>query len=480
LQLTGISIHNLIKLDNKKQIKETSYFKDRLSTVDGQGKRNWIYAKKPKGKLFNKRRVVAVLLLAFLYLIPFIKYNSDPILLFNILERKFIIFGIIFWPQDFHLILLTFITSIVFIALFTVIFGRLFCGWVCPQTIFMEFVYRRIEYIIEGDAASQRRLAEAPWNFNKVWRKALKHIIFYLFTLITAYTFLSYIISMDTVLLFISEGPAAHLNGFIGMLIFSGMFYFIFAFFREQVCTIACPYGRLQGVLTDKKTILVGYDYVRGEPRGLLNKVDGDCINCNACVIVCPTGIDIRNGTQLECINCTACIDACNSVMDRIKKPRGLIRYDSEEGIKTGQHSIFNARSIAYSVVLTLLIFFVAGLFVLRGDFEATILRARGSLYQEYGKDSLSNIYNFNIVNKIREPIDVDFKLESHHGNIKYLGEKMNVKKGEVGKGSFLVIISKDQLSGSKTPIVIGLYTNNEKVEDYKSTFVGPNSLDNP
>jgi len=467
-------------MDTKKQIKETSYFKDRLSTVDSQGNRNWIYAKKPKGKLFNQRRIVAVILLAFLYLVPFIKYNGEPIMLFNILERKFIIFGVIFWPQDFHLILLTFITAIVFIALFTVIFGRLFCGWVCPQTIFMEFVYRRIEYIIEGDAASQRRLDKAPWNFNKVWRKALKHIIFYLFTLVTAYTFLSYIISMDTVLQFISEGPAALLNGFIGMLIFSGMFYFIFAFFREQVCTIACPYGRLQGVLTDKKTILVGYDYIRGEPRGPLNKVDGDCINCNACVVVCPTGIDIRNGTQLECINCTACIDSCNSVMDRINKPRGLIRYDSEEGIKTGQHSIFNARSIAYSVVLTLLIFFVAGLFVLRGDFEATILRARGSLYQKYGKDSLSNIYNFNIVNKIREPIDVDFKLESHNGNIKYLGEKMTVKKGEIGKGSFLIIISNDQLSSSKTPIVIGLYTNNEKVEDYKSTFVGPNSLDNP
>ena len=467
-------------MDTKKQTKETSYFKDRLSTVDSEGKRNWIYAKKPKGKLFNQRRIVAIILLAFLYLVPFIKYNGEPIMLFNILERKFIIFGVIFWPQDFHLILLTFITSIIFVALFTVIFGRLFCGWVCPQTIFMEFVYRRIEYMIEGDAASQRRLDKAPWNFNKVWRKSLKHIIFYLFTLVTVFTFLSYIISMDTVLQFISEGPAAHLSGFIGVLIFSGMFYFIFAFFREQVCTIACPYGRLQGVLTDKKTILVGYDYVRGEPRGPLNKVDGDCINCNACVVVCPTGIDIRNGTQLECINCTACIDSCNSVMDRIKKPRGLIRYDSEEGIKTGHHSIINARSIAYSVVLTLLIFFVAGLFVMRGDFEATILRARGSLYQEYGKDSLSNIYNFNIVNKIREPIDVDFKLESHHGNIKYLGEKMTVKKGEVGKGSFLIIISNDQLSSSKTPIVIGLYTNNEKVEDYKTTFVGPNSLDNP
>ena len=464
-------------MEEKKNNKEQTYFRDRMSTVDSKGKRNWIYAKKPKGKLFSQRRVVAIVLLAFLYITPFMKYKGEPVMLFNILERKFIIFGIIFWPQDFHLILLIFITALVFIVLFTVIYGRLFCGWVCPQTIFMEFVYRRIEYLIEGDAAAQRKLANAPWDFNKIWRKTLKHTVFYLFTLITVFTFLSYIISMDNILQYISEGPAAHLSGFIGVLIFSGIFYFIFAFFREQVCIIACPYGRLQGVLTDQKTILVGYDYKRGEPRGPLNKVEGDCINCNACVAVCPTGIDIRNGTQLECINCTACIDACNSVMDRVKRPRGLIRYDSEEGIKTGHHSIFNPRSIAYSVVLTLLIFFVAALFVFRGNFETTILRARGSLYQEYGADSISNIYNFNIVNKIRTPVEVDFKLESHSGKIKMLGDKAVVQKGEVGKGTFLVIIPKSEMKQSKFQIDIGIYTNGEKVEDYKSAFIAPNDV---
>ncbi len=467
-------------MEEKKTKKDQTYFRDKMSTVDNEGKRNWIYAKKPKGKLFNQRKIVAVILLAFLYLVPFIKYKGDPIFLFNILERKFIIFGVIFWPQDFHLILLTFITALVFIALFTVIFGRLFCGWVCPQTIFMEFVYRRIEYLIEGDAAAQRKLADAPWNFNKIWRKTLKHIIFYSFTLVTAFTFLSYVLSMDVILQYISEGPVVHFNGFIGMLIFSGIFYFIFAFFREQVCIIACPYGRLQGVLTDKKTILVGYDYKRGEPRGPLNKVEGDCINCSACVTVCPTGIDIRNGTQLECINCTACIDACDSVMKRVKKPKGLIRYDSEDGIRTGHHSIFNARSIAYSTVLTLLIFFVTGLFMTRGDFEATILRARGSLFQKYGNDSISNIYNFNVVNKIRLPIEVEFKLESHSGKIKMLGDKAVVQKGEVGKGTFLVVIPKSEMKQSKFNIDIGIYTNGEKVEDYKSAFIGPSDLNTP
>ncbi|MCB2208195.1 MAG: cytochrome c oxidase accessory protein CcoG [Bacteroidetes bacterium] len=471
-------------MDHKKQTKETTYFRDSLTTVDSQGKRKWVYAKKPAGTYFNRRRILATILLLIFYVGPFIKINGEPIMLFNIMERKFIIFGVIFWPQDFHLILLTFITLLVFIVLFTVIFGRLFCGWVCPQTIFMEFVFRRIEYLIEGDYSAQKRLDRQKWNAEKIRKKTLKHTIFFLIALITASTFLAYIIGIDALFNYFTEGPLAHLGGFIGLVIFAGAFYFVFAFFREQVCTIACPYGRLQGVLIDKKSIIVGYDYKRGEPRMPLSKNrdtnSGDCINCNKCVIVCPTGIDIRNGTQMECINCTACMDACDSVMDKVNKPRGLIRYDSEEGIETGKHKIFNPRSIAYSVVLTLLIFFVAGLFMIRGDFEATILRARGSLYQEYGADSISNIYNFNIVNKISQPINIDFKLESHQGSIKYLGENLVVNKGEVGKGSFLVIISKDQLNSSSTPIIIGLYRNNEKVEEYKSTFVGPNALDKP
>jgi cytochrome c oxidase accessory protein FixG len=471
-------------MDQKKQTTETTYFRDSLTTVDSQGKRKWVYAKKPAGAYFNRRRILATLLLLIFYVGPFIKINGEPIMLFNIMERKFIIFGVIFWPQDFHLILLTFITLLVFIVLFTVIFGRLFCGWVCPQTIFMEFVFRRIEYLIEGDYSAQKRLDRQKWNTEKITKKTLKHTIFFFIAMITASTFLAYIIGIDTLFNYFTEGLLAHLGGFIGLVIFAGAFYFVFAFFREQVCTIACPYGRLQGVLIDKKSIIVGYDYKRGEPRmPLSRKRDadaGDCINCNKCVIVCPTGIDIRNGTQMECINCTACMDACDSVMDKVNKPRGLIRYDSEEGIETGKHKIFNPRSIAYSVVLTLLIFFVAGLFMIRGDFEATILRARGSLYQEYGADSISNIYNFNIVNKIRKPINIDFKLESHQGSIKYLGENLVVNKGEVGKGSFLVIISKDQLNSSSTPIIIGLYRNNEKVEEYKSTFVGPNALDKP
>ncbi len=462
--------------------KEPDYFRDKIATVANDGKRVWIYAKKVKGRYFNRRKVVAFFLLLLFYATPFIKIGNEPLMLFDVLQRKFVIFGVVFWPQDFHLILMALITTIVFVVLFTVIFGRLFCGWICPQTIFMEFVFRQIEYLIEGTAAAQRKLNNQSFNFEKLWKKSLKHTIFYLIAIVTSGTFLAYIIGVDSIIDFIKEGPVDNFGGYIGLLLFSGVFYFVFAFFREQVCTIACPYGRLQGVLVDKKSIIVGYDYKRGEPRGSINskgeKEKGDCIACKACVVVCPTGVDIRNGTQLECINCTACIDACDAVMDRVKKPRGLIRYDSELGIETGKHSIINTRSIAYSVVLVLLMFFVGYLFMLRGDFESTILRARGSLFQIYGADSLSNIYNYSLVNKSSESLKIDYKLESPQGRIKHIQENIPVEIGEIGKGTFLIVINEDQLETSNTPIVIGLYKDGTKVDTYKSSFVGPSSLD--
>ncbi len=463
--------------------KKPEYFRDKLTTVSKDGSREWVYAKKVKGPLFNRRKILATFLLLIFYIGPIIKIGNNPILLFNILERKFIIFGVVFLPQDIHLILLTFITLILFVILFTVIFGRIFCGWLCPQTIFMEFVFRQIEYLIEGSAAKQRRLNSKPLNFEKLWKKTLKHFIFILIAVITSSTMLSYIIGVGNVIELLKEGPIKNFSGYAGLMVFSGVFYFIFSFFREQVCVIACPYGRLQGVLVDKKSIIVGYDYKRGEPRAPITKDgintdNGDCINCNACVTVCPTGIDIRNGTQLECINCTACIDACNAVMTRVNKPKGLIRYDSEEGIETGHRSIFNTRSISYSIVLVLLLFFVGYLFMLRGSFETTILRARGSMFQEYGADSLSNIYNFDLVNKSAKLMKIDYLLESPKGRIMYIQGNVPVDAGKVGRGTFLIIIKKDELSSSNTPIIIGLYNKGEKMDTYNTTFVGPNSLD--
>ncbi len=460
-------------------------FRDKIATMDDQGKRAWIYPKKPKGKKYNQRWIVASILLAILFITPWIKYKGEPFMLFNILERKFILFGNLFWPQDFHLVVLGIITLIVFIILFTVIFGRLFCGWACPQTIFMEFVFRQIEYLIEGDFGDQKKLARQPWKFNKIWRKSLKHIIFFSIAVLIANTFLSYIVGVERVKELITDGPSSHLGGFIAMLLFSGAFYFIFAFFREQVCMIACPYGRLQGVLLDNKSIVVAYDYKRGEPRGKHNPLEdrdkaekGDCIDCKNCITVCPTGIDIRNGTQLECINCTACMDACDSIMDRVKKPRGLIRYSSEKGIAEGHNSIFNARAIAYSAFLTLLLILLAGLFTLRTEVEATILRVPGTLFQEYGPENYSNVYKIQLVNKTRADLPVELKLETGEGEVIVMGGPILVSGGKVVESNFLLVKPKTSLSSSNTSIIIGVYSEGKQIEKFNTTFIGPNSLD--
>jgi cytochrome c oxidase accessory protein FixG len=461
-------------------------FRDRQSTIGEDGSRVWVYPKKPKGKLYNYRKLVSVALMAIFIILPFIKVEGDPILLFNIIERKFIIFGVMFYPQDFHLFVLSMIAFIVFVVLFTVIFGRIFCGWICPQTIFMEFVYRQIEYWIEGNYSQQRKLDSSKLDFNKLWRKTSKHIIFYLISIITANFFLAYILGMDYVKQLITDGPAEHLAGFIAMLIFSAVHYFVFAKLREQVCIIICPYGRLQGVLLDRNSIVVSYDYKRGEPRGKYNPLEdrttqgkGDCVECGSCEAVCPTGIDIRNGTQLECINCTACIDACNSVMKRVKKPEGLIRYASESSIADKVRLKFNVRILFYSVVLSGLLILIAFLFSIRTDIESTILRQKGTMYQEYDSLHYSNIYQIQVINKTRKTLTVDLKLdEPKNAEIKMVGDPLMVDKGQVGEAQFLVLIPKSELKSSNTEVEFKVTSGGKEMDEIKATFVGPVELD--
>ena len=289
------------------------HFRDSIATIDQQGKRAWIFPKKPVGRFYEYRKVVSYFLLAFLFSAPFIKIGGNQFILLNVLERRFNIFGFPFWPQDFHIFVIMMIIGVVFVIFFTVAYGRIFCGWICPQTIFMEMVFRRIEYWIDGDRGKQIRLDKMSWNAEKIRKRVLKWTVFLLISFLIANIFLAYLIGGDKVIQYVSEGPAAHLSTFISLSIFTGVFYFVFAWFRDQVCVIACPYGRLQGVLLDNKSIVVAYDYKRGEKeagRAKFKKKEdrvasgkGDCIDCFQCVHVCPTGIDIRDGTQLECVN---------------------------------------------------------------------------------------------------------------------------------------------------------------------------------
>jgi cytochrome c oxidase accessory protein FixG len=453
-------------------------FRDSIATINEEGKRNWIYPSKPSGRLYNLRKYFSYFYFLIFFGLPFIKIDGAPLFLFNIIERKFILFGMIFWPQDFFIFGLGMLIFIVFIALFTVIFGRVFCGWACPQTVFLELLFRRIEYWIIGDATAQKALKKMPWNSTKITKVALKFSLFFALSFVIANFFLSYIIGMDRVLQIVTDPLKSHLGGLISILIFTSVFFFIYSWFREQVCIIMCPYGRMQGVLLDKETIVVAYDYVRGEPRHKYTKdpdiVKGDCIDCGLCVKVCPTGIDIRNGTQLECVNCTACIDACDHMMESVKYPKGLIRFDSEKGIAEKKKLKFTTRMKAYSAVLLILVGIEATLLATRSDYDATILRARGLLYQEREQNEISNLYSIKLVNKTRDSFPVQLKLENVKGKIEVMGKDLSTKKEAISEGEFFVYLNKSELQSRKTKLLIGIYSNGKKIKTVKTNFLGP------
>jgi cytochrome c oxidase accessory protein FixG len=465
--------------EERKDVVNSESFRDQISTVNKEGKRKWVFPKKPSGRFYNARNIVSSILLIILFATPFIKVNSQPFMLFDIINRNFILFGIPFGPHDFFLLVLAMIATIVFIVLFTAVFGRVFCGWACPQTIFMEMVFRKIEYWIEGDFREQKKLNTAPWTGNKIFKKTFKHVIFYTISFIIANFFLSYIISMDELIKIISDPPSQHLQGLIAILIFSGVFYWVFASFREQVCTMVCPYGRLQGVLLDRDSIVIAYDNIRGEPRGRLKKNEtqknqGDCIVCNLCVDVCPTGIDIRNGIQLECVNCTACIDACDDVMDKIKKPRGLIRYASINSIEKNTKFRFTPRAIGYTILLTVLTTILTFLLLTRTDFSVNILRTPGLLYQERPGDKVSNIYDLNIVNKTFDEAEISLKLENIEGELSMVGKDLVLEPQGIVEAKFLVILSKNKIIGMNTPLQIGVYSGDKLINKISTSFLAP------
>ncbi|MEO6038204.1 MAG: cytochrome c oxidase accessory protein CcoG [Saprospiraceae bacterium] len=491
-------------------IEDSEEYRDHLATVDAQGKRIWLYPKRPSGRYYRWRTWVSVAFLAIFLSLPFIKYDGEQFLQFNVLERKFVLFGLLFTPQDFHLFVLAMLTFIVFIILFTVVFGRLFCGWVCPQTVFMEMIFRKIEYWIEGDANEQRKLDKAPWTSEKVQKKVIKHAVFFAIAMVVSNYFLAYIIGMDAVWKIIREPLSAHQGGFAAMLIFSGVFYAVFARLREQVCTTICPYGRLQSVLLVKDSIVVAYDPVRGEPRGKLKKIQpveasrpveyhdpiqqirasvgvapadipgqkpgmGDCIDCHLCVQVCPTGIDIRNGTQMECTNCTACMDACDAVMQKINRPTRLIRYDSMTGIESGLRKIFTPRVYAYTSVLLVLLVLDVFLITRRGEVETIILRSPGQLYQQKDSTHLTNLYTYVLINKTSRDLPVQLQMVTPGAEIQIVGKMpVSIAKGEKIEGAFFVEMPERQLQSRKTSIVIDVLSNGKKLDEVKTNFMGP------
>ena len=455
------------------------HFRDQISTVTDDGKkRKWLYPKIVKGKLYQYRSVVSYFFLSLLFAAPFIKLNGEQLVLLNVLERKFVLFGIVFWPQDFYLFVLALLTFIVFIVLFTVVFGRVFCGWACPQTIFLEMIFRRIENWIEGDHFKQKKLDDGPLTFDKAWKKTLKHAVFFAISFLIANTFLSYLIGREPLWKIITEPVSLHVFGFISICIFTFVFYLVFSRMRELVCTVACPYGRLQGVLLDNQSIIVAYDYQRGEPRGKRKKEEnvlGDCIDCKLCVQVCPTGIDIRNGTQMECVNCTACIDACDMVMEKIDRPLRLIGFKSEDEIATKQPFKLNKRIYGYSAVLCLLMGTLSYLLITRTDVQTTILRAGGTLYQLRDKEKeVSNLYNTELVNKTSHPLKFTIVPDDKNARIQYIQKEDSLKVNSSVKITFFVIMPQQVIQQYKSKIGFKLISDGKEVDHFETTFIAP------
>lgn len=464
---------------------EAETFRDSVATIEQSGTRKWVYPKKPKGKFTNYRDLVTLFLLAIFFILPFIKLNGNPFLKINIIDREFFIIGQPFYPQDFFILALGAITSVVFIILFTVVFGRIFCGWICPQTIFMEGVFRKIEYWIEGDRNKQIKLANQPWTGEKIWKKTLKWSIYVIISLIITHWMFMYIVGYQDVFKIMQEGPVVYPTNFIVMIIFTGLFYFVFAWFREQVCTLVCPYGRLQGVLIDKETINVFYDFNRGENRAKWRKGEdrkaagkGDCIDCNQCVVVCPTGIDIRNGQQLECINCTMCIDACDEVMVKTGLPKGLIRYATQDEIEKEEKFKFTTRMKAYSVVLLALLGFLGYLLNNRGTLEAKFIKPAGSTY--YIKDGkINNTYNYTFLNKSNKDHTVTIRvIKPAKGEVIFSGENVILlKRDNLLKGTVNISFPEADISQPRQNITIGVYENGKLLDTFDTYFEGPFKL---
>jgi cytochrome c oxidase accessory protein FixG len=462
-----------------------SDFRDHLATADKDGRRMWLYPRKPRGPLYNLRTWVNFVLLAIMFAGPFIRIHGNPLLMINIVDRRFVILGQTFWPQDlpiFAIAMLIFLTGIV---IFTAAFGRLWCGWTCPQTVLMEGVFRKLEYWIEGDSHQQRALSRAPWTASKILKRGGKHALFLALSFLIGNTLLAYIIGTEELFRIITDPPSQHIRGLGFMILFTLVFYGIFARFREQACTFICPYGRFQSTLLDENSIVVAYDHKRGENRGALRRKDqldarkasglGDCVDCRQCVNVCPTGIDIRDGTQMECVNCTACIDACNNVMDKIGRPRGLIRYASLNGIERGEPLRITPRLAGYAAVLLALISLFLYLLFTRTDVQTTLLRAPGALFQQMPNGRISNLYTLKLVNKTRRDIPITLRLQNSPGEIRVMGRQNIVVPAErLFETSALIELDPADLASGNRPLTIGVYSGDALIESLDTIFVGP------
>lgn len=391
---------------------EPQSFRDVLYTIDSRGRRRWVYPADVRGRFRRRREIVASVLLLIYLGGPWIRFQGRQAFHFDIMHRRFTLFGVEFWATDTLYLMLVLSILGVSLFLFTSLVGRVWCGWACPQTVFLEFVFRPVERLIEGGPVQRKRLDAQPWNAEKIRKKGLKFLVFACLSWVIANTFLAYIYGAGPVLEMMKHSPAEQPFPFALTVFVMCAFLFEFGWFREQFCTVLCPYARFQSVMLDRGSLVIGYDARRGEPRGkprAANSAPGDCVDCGSCVRVCPTGIDIRNGLQLECVNCAGCIDACDDIMESIGKPRGLIRYDSEQRFHGEGSPMLRPRVIAYTAVISTLLLILVTALLSRKPFDTHIVRRPMSqAYFEMPDGRLSNALFLQVSNKTVAPLSFE------------------------------------------------------------------------
>lgn len=445
-------------------------FRDRPENIDEKGKRKKLRVKQPNGVWYTRRTFVSIILLVFFILAPIITIDGNPFMLLDVVNREFFLFSIPVYSQDTDIMAIVMAITVVSILLFTVLFGRIWCGWLCPHTIFMEMVFRRIEYLFEGN---YRKPSAGIKKLPKTLRSSLLHFTYIVVILFFTNFFIMWFVGLPKLLDIWASPFIDYWQVYTAMILVSLFYYWIYSYIRESVCTLFCPYGRMQGVLLDAKSISVMYDYTRGDPRGINKK--GDCIDCGQCISVCPTGIDIKNGTQLECVNCTACIDECNQVMAKIGKAKNLIKYASPYSIETGKNSLKNSRFIAYSLVLLVLISVLIASITRRSSTESTLLRIPGTMYQKVNNDTISNIYRLKIINKSPEDKSLSIKLISPKEGKLILTEKsISIHQNSNFEHVVIIKIPKNIIKEKSVKIEAALYDNSNIIELIKTNFIAP------